>query len=139
MIDLQTVINRLTSTTSYTIVPTKTKEPDLQDITALPIVFVGYGTIRSKNPNSPIEHSIFNTAGEDLVQSFELQTVCEIAQFNAIWKTLYATLIGYNPIPTEQYHTGFTYSHGGVMGIANNRLWNIDMWNIGFPTNIPLI
>ena len=139
MIDVQTLIAKLDADTSYTITAAKYREPEFQEVTELPIIYVGYNGISSKDPHSPVEKTIFNSVGEDLVQSFEIQIVCEVANFSGIWKTIYATLIGYNPVESEKYHSGFTYARGGVMGLSNGKLWHVDVWNIGFPILIPLI
>lgn len=138
MIDIQTVIDYLTLNTPYRVEAAKDTLPNYQDIVDLPVVYVGYATIDSKNPKAPIEHSLFNTNGEDLVQGFEIHIVCQIANFSAIWVTLYKVLIGWNPEFTEKYHSGFTYAQGGKMGLSNSKFWHVDIWKIGFPTNLKL-
>ena len=143
MIDLLTVIERIQDktkyTTSYNILQAQDILPNTQEQSELPIIYVGYATVDSKNPNIPLEYTIFNTNGEDLVQSFEIQTICNILEFREIWITLYNSLIGWNPIEEEIYHSGFTYSQGGKMGFSNERLFWVDIWKIGFPTNKVLI
>lgn len=137
MLDVQLVIDRIKisqSTSLYTVEPSRIKEPALTELINLPIIYVGYHKLNSKNPTVPIEHDLFNQHGEDLVQTFELQIVCEIRNFSTIWKNIYKTLIGWHPDIVELQHTGMTYSEGGVMGLENSRLWHIDRWKIGFPT-----
>ena len=137
MIDVNIIITKLQADTAYTIEPAREKEPNLQDLSELPIIFVGYASIDSKNPNAPIEHDIYNTYGEDLVQSFDIFTVCTIAELPVIWKTIYKSLIGYTPtlsISGTAATSGFTYAQGGLIGLSNGKLWHIDRWRIGFPT-----
>ena len=134
MINIQVLIARLKAETNYKIELARVREPELQEILDLPILYVGYATIDSKNPSTPIEYNVFNTHGEDLVQSFDIQIVCKPADLETIWKTVYTKLIGWNPIGQEVHHSGFTYAQGGVMGLANGNLWWIDRWRIGFPT-----
>lgn len=124
----------LVATSGYTVELARAKEPDLHEIGSLPIIFVGYATIDSKNPTIPLESTIFNSSGEDLVQGFDVQIISTIVDFKPIWVTVYNTLIGENPIPGEKYRSGFTYAQGGVMGLANGLLWHLDRWKIGFPT-----
>lgn len=134
MISIDTIKTRLEAQTNYTIAFARDREVDLQEQTELPIIYIGYATIDSKNPTSPVEHDFLNQYGEDLVQSFHIQTVCSVSQLPTVWKALHTALIGWNPTPGEQYHSGFTYASGGVMGLSNSKLWHIDVWRIGFPT-----
>lgn len=138
MIDIQVVLDYLALNTPYRVEFAKDTLPNFQDIVDLPVIFVGYATIDSKNPRAPIEHSLFNTNGEDLVQAFEIHIVCQTASFSTIWKNVYTKLIGWNPDYTEKYHSGFTYSQGGKMGLSNSKFWHVDIWKIGFPTNSKL-
>jgi hypothetical protein len=134
MIDVQVLITKLKAETNYTVELARVREPELQEVVDLPIIYIGYASIDSKNPSAPIEHTLFNTHGENLVQSFDIQIVCKSSDLPTIWKTIYTKLITWNPEPLEQYHSGFTYSQGGVMGLANGNLWWLDRWKIGFPT-----
>ena len=134
MIDIQVLIDKLKAETTYTVELARVREPELQEISGLPVIYVGYATIDSKNPSAPIELTMFNTHGEDLVQSFDIQIVCKSADLPTIWKNIYTKLITWNPQPLERHHSGFTYSQGGVMGLANGNLWWLDRWRIGFPT-----
>lgn len=136
MIDEQTVVDYIKAQTSYTHVSlAEDTIPNLQDIVDLPQIFAGYASIDSKDPNVPIEHTLFNTNGEDLVQTFEIHIISSRAAFRATWITLYNTLIGWNPIPLEKYHSGFTYAFGGKMGRSHGKIIHVDAWRIGFPTN----
>lgn len=121
-------------TTGYEVQFARDREVDLQEQVDLPIIYIGYASIDSKNPTSPVEHDFLNLHGEDLVQSFHIQIVCAANQLATIWKSLHSTLVGWNPTPGEQYHSGFTYSQGGMMGLSNSKLWWLDVWKIGFPT-----
>jgi hypothetical protein len=137
MIDIQQVIDRIKtqpSSSSYTVEHVRVKEPILTDLTSLPIIYVGYFAVDAKNPTVPIEHDLFNQHGEDLVQTVEVQIVCEEINFSTVWKNIYKSLIGWHPNILELTHTGLTYSQGGVMGIENGRLWWLDRWKVGFPT-----
>lgn len=137
MLDVQLVIDKIKSfpaTSLYTVEHSRIKEPALTELSNLPIIYVGYHSIDSKNPTVPIEHDLFNQHGEDLVQTFEIQIVCEVQTFSTIWKNVYKSLIGWHPDVVELQHTGMTYAQGGVMGLENSRLWNLDRWKIGFPT-----
>ena len=51
MIDLQVVIDRA-ALTGYTVSAVKAKEPDLQNVTDLPLVFVGYTSVDAKDPTA---------------------------------------------------------------------------------------
>ena len=133
MINVQTIIDKLKADTTYTIELARVREPELQEAIALPIIYVGYASIDSKNPAAPQELTMLNLHGEDLVQSFDIQIVCKGTALPTIWKAVYSALIGYNPVPNEAMHSGFTYSQGGVMGLANGNLWWVDRWRIGFP------
>lgn len=135
MIDINAFVSFLQANVSYDIRLAKEVQVNMLDDYELPAVFVGYAAVDSKDPNIPLESTIFNTNGEDLVQSFEIQIVCNMTDFRSIWVNLYNALIGKNLIPTEVYHTGFTYSQGGRMGLSNGRFWWVDIWKIGFPTN----
>ena len=139
MIAETTIVTRINDITGYTTRVAEDILANWQDISELPIVYVSYATIDSKQPNVPLESSIFNTNGEDLVQTFEINIVSIPSDFRAVWIAIYNALIGWNPIPEEVYHSGFTYAQGGKMGRSNNKLWHVDLWRIGFPTNHVLI
>jgi hypothetical protein len=137
MIDIDDVIALIiagTGLSSTQVVRAKETEDNLLPHIVLPMVYVGFATIESKNPNAPIEHNVFNTYGEDLVQSFDIVLACDETTLAANWRMLYKSLIGKNPTPTERLHTGLTYSQGGKMRISNGKIWHIDRWRLGFPT-----
>ena len=134
MITLDTIKTRLEAQTTYPIAFARDREIDLQEQIDLPVIYIGYSTIDSKNPTSPVEHDFLNLHGEDLVQSFLIQTVATQATFPTIWKAVYTALVGWNPTPGEANHSGFTYSQGGLQGLSNSKLWWIDLWRLGFPT-----
>ena len=139
MIDVQDVIDRL-SLTGYEVKLSKDINPNDQDSLDLPIVFVGYSTIDSKFPNVPYELTRTTMEGEDLVQGFEIQTVCDITEFRSIWINIYKKLVGWNVDALEQQHTTFTYSQGGRMASNTGaRFWWVDIYKIGFPTSKPLL
>ena len=137
MMDVSVLVARLQSQTQYTIELARAREPNLQELAELPIIYIGYASIDSKNPSAPVEYDLFNQYGEDLVQSFDIQIVCNAAELSSIWKKVYTALIGYTPTATLSSMasvSGFTYAQGGVMGMVNDRLWHLDRWRIGFPT-----
>jgi len=123
------------STKGYAIELAENVLENWQSAEELPVIYIGYATFDSKFPNQPIESTIFNKHGENIVQTFEIHIVCANADFKTIWVDIYEALIGQNPAPSEKQHTGFTYAQGGKMGRSNGKLWNVDLWRIGFPTN----
>lgn len=137
MLSLDTFIEKLKTeplTSKYPIFRSKIKQIVLEELENLPIIYAGIYSIDSKNPTIPIEHDLFNQHGEDLVQTFEIQIYCLEEQFEAIWKDIYKSIIGWHPDIQEFQHTGFTYAQGGVMGLENGRLFWLDRWRVGFPT-----
>jgi hypothetical protein len=137
MIPLQVLIDRLESQTPYTTVRTRPIETEDFSLGELPIITVNYSSIVSKNPEAPIEHDIYNTYGEDLVQVYDLQILCLEDEFHTIWRTVYKALIGYTPSATisgTEATSGFTYAQGVVMGISNGKVQWGERWRIGFPT-----
>jgi hypothetical protein len=133
MITLETLKARL-DTTGYTVQFARDREVDLQELTDLPIIYIGYNNIDSKNPNQPIAYDTYDLNGENLVQNFTIQLVCQQAEFSTIWKAVYKKLIGWNPVVANSIHTSFTYVQGGVMGLSNSKFYWVDIWRIGFPT-----
>lgn len=134
MISISTIKTRLESQLSYKVEFARDREVDLQEQSDLPIIYVGYQSLDSKNPTSPSEHDFLNQHGEDIVQTFAIQTVCTVAQLPTVWKAIHTALIGWNPTPGEEYHSGLTYAQGGVVGLSNSKLWHVDYYRIGFPT-----
>jgi hypothetical protein len=133
MITLDTLKTRL-DTTGYTVQFARDREVDLQELTDLPIIYIGYNNIDNKNPNQPIAYDTYDLNGENLVQNFTIQLVCQQAEFSTIWKAVYKKLIGWNPVVANSIHTSFTYVQGGVMGLSNSKFYWVDIWRIGFPT-----
>lgn len=109
-------------------------EGNLQSILDLPMIYVGFATIESLHPNLPIEKNVFNTHGENLIQSFDISIVCLEQDLTATWIKVYKSLIGKNPNPAERMRTGLTYAQGGKAAISNGKIWHVDRWRIGFPT-----
>lgn len=134
MIDVNVLIDRIREETGFTVEASRNKEPDLQELVNLPIIFVGYASVDSIDPSVPTNHDLYNMHGEDLAQTFDVQIVCQIQDLPTIWKTVYTSLIGFNPQEGQQIHTGFTYAQGGVIGLSNGKLWHVDRWRIDFPT-----
>lgn len=137
MIDTSTVINLIiagTTLTSAQVVRAKETEDNLQNQSEIPMVYVGFATIDSKNPSKPIDHNMFNYHGEDLLQSFDITIVCNEASLVTLWRAVYKSLIGQNPNANEKLRTGFTYVQGGKVAITNGKIWHMDRWRIGFPS-----
>lgn len=139
MIDINTIVTYAQSELSYPIEITQDTLPNIAEIRTIPAIFMQYATVDSQFPNLPLERTIFNTQGENLVQTFEFHIVCDINNLRSIWVELYQKFIGWYPIESEKYHTGFTYRQGGKMGLVGNRILWVDLWNVGFPTNTILM
>ena len=136
MIDSQILIDRISSQTGYAVEAARSTEPNLQDIATLPIIYVGYFSIDSKNPSAPIEYDLYNDYGEDLVQTFDVQIVCAFLDLPTIWKKVYSSLIGYTPTVTlssTASASGFTFAQGATQQ-SNGKVWDVSRWKIGFPT-----
>lgn len=118
----------------YTVEKTREEQPDLIEILDLPVIYVGYSTLHAKDPTDVLDSNVYNMHGEDLVQGFDIQIVTTTDDLPTVWKTVYNSLIGKNPTPSEVTRSGLTYNKGGVMGIANGRLWWLDKYNLAFPT-----
>jgi len=137
MINISYIIGLIDAATTYTVASARAKEPDLLEFSTLPVVFVGYSSIDSASPTSPMEHDLYSMAGDDLVQSFDIQIICAQADLPTIWKAVYTCLVGQHPTPTVSglaSTSGLTYSQGGMIGLANDRVFWLDRWRIGFPT-----
>lgn len=133
MFSEQDVITLLASL-PYTVALSKGKEVELTEEYADPKVYVGYGHIVSRNPSAPIDHDIYDIHAENLVQYFDIQIVCNREDLPTVWKKVYTTLIGQNPIPLEITRSGFTLAESGPMGLSNSSVWWVSRWIIGFPT-----
>jgi len=136
MIDIQILIDRISSETGYAVERARSVEPNLQDQAILPVVYVGYFSIDSHNPSAPIAYDLYNDYGEDLVQTFEVQIVAMINDLPTIWKKVYSSLIGYTPTATVSSTastSGFTFAQGATQQ-SNGKVWDVSRWKIGFPT-----
>lgn len=129
---LQPVIAQLTAIgiLNTIIEPANQDKPDLNTTT---VIYVGYAGISSINPNQAKEHDLYNRAGQDLSQDFDIQIVCLEANLPIIWPYIYNALIGQHPLPQYAEHSGLTYVQGGPMGLSNENIWHVDRWSIGFP------
>ena len=134
MIDQSTVIARLDAQLTYTIRPSREKQIVLSELTELPIIYVGYATIESKDPNFPTATGYFELHGEDLVQSFDIHICTTVANFRTVWINIFKALIGYNPNVPARNTAGLNYSQGGMMGLEDSKVWWMDRWRINFPT-----
>jgi hypothetical protein len=137
MIDIQIILDKLSSDLLYTVELSRDREPNLQEIVELPIIYVAYSSEQMANPNAPIAYDIYSEHGEDIIQTFEIKIVSTISDFYLVWREVYKSLIGYTPTPTLASiasTSGMTYRQGAVMGLSNGKLWHLALWNIGFPT-----
>ena len=135
-------IKGLIAATGYTVEYARDKEPNIMELGALPIVFVGYSSIDATNSNAPIAYDLFNNHGEDLIQTFDILIACETVNLPVVWRNVYTSLIGKHPTlgySSTASTSGLTYSQGGVMGLSNGKLWWIDKYKVGFPTTNVLL
>ena len=137
MIDVEFLIDLVSTNTDYTVEYAKNILVNLENLIDLPKIYIGYATIDSTNPNAPIEHDTYSTHGEDLVQSFDIHIICLVENYPEIWRNVYSVLIGQHPTATlsgQASTSGLTYGQGGVVGLSNGKQWTTDRWRIGFPT-----
>jgi len=133
MYDIADIIT-LMQTTGYTVERAKAKEPVLSELNTLPIAYVGFRGIDSNNPTTPESFSNYEQNGENLIQTFDVHICCESTDLPVIWRKIYKSLSGKNPIPAEAQFSSITYQQGGVIGIENARLWWLDRWAVQFPS-----
>jgi len=138
MYDIADVIT-LIQTTGYTVERAKAKEPILSELTSLPIVYVGFRGIDSRNPTTPESFSNYEQNGENLIQTFDVQIVCDEIQLPVIWRKVYKSLAGKSTQPLEEQFSALTYQKGGVLGLENGRMWHLDRWGVQFPSANPFI
>jgi hypothetical protein len=134
MIDLSVIKTRLEET-GHTVRYAVNKDIDLEEPTALPIIYIGYNNIDRERANLALALDSYSTNGENLIQSFTIQLLCTQTTFPVLWKEVYKKLYQWNPIGSEAQHTTFTYFQGGVMGLSNDKFYWVDIWRVGFPTN----
>ena len=141
MIDVQVIIDRLQAETAYTIDFSRDIELNDQVISELPVVYVGYATMDSRNPNAAIAYSFLEEHGENLIQSFDVKIVSTVENFSPVWINVYRALNTYMSDRTgaTSFTTGLTYAQGGILGLSNGKIWHVDRWRIGLPTTNPLI
>jgi len=139
MIDLQNVIDYL-YTNNIEVRWVGDINTNTQEEVTLTEIALGYTLITAKNASDVYEIGDYNRNqnGSNLVQGIEVHIVCPKEDFRTLWITIYNLLNGYNPEPNEKLHSGFTYNHGGKVS-CTDRIYHIDNWNIGFPTNKVLI
>lgn len=133
MYDIADVIT-LIQTTGYTVELARAKEPVLSELNTLPIVYVGFRGIDSKNPTTPESFSNFEQNGENLIQTIDIQICCLVTDLPVIWRKIYKSLSGKSPTPVEEQFSSITYQQGGVLGLENSRLWWLDRWAVQFPS-----
>ena len=134
MIDQSIVITRLKDQLTYTIRPAREKQIVLSELSELPIIYVGYATIDSKDPTTPTATGYFEFHGEDLIQSFDIHICTTVTNFRTVWINTFKALVGYNPNTLAKNTSGLTYAQGGLMGLEDAKMWWMDRWRINFPT-----
>jgi len=127
----------LIEVTGYIVEPVKAKEPVLTELGKLPIIYVGYRGLDSKNPTTPESFSNYEQYAENLVQTIDVQICCLTQDLPTIWRSVYASLSGKSTQPPEEQYSSITYQKGGVIGIENDRLWWLDRWGVQFPSMNP--
>jgi hypothetical protein len=137
MIDIETIRSFLDSQLTYTVELAKDTVPSLQDLTSLPIFYVGYAGIQSTIPENAYMTGLIDQHGEDLVEVIDIQIVCEVSTFSTVWKTYYPKFVGYNPNTQAAYRSSFAYLQGGPVGLSNGRFHWLDRWRINFPSVSP--
>ena len=133
MISALDVISQLQAETPYIISYSTSTQPNL-DYEGTPLIYVGYIGFKSTIANMDIDFNEYNINGEGIFQTFELQIVCEVADFETVWKTTYKTLNAWNPVADESIRTACCYTEGVVLGLDNGIQRSIDRWRIGFST-----
>lgn len=133
MINVQVVIDRLSSQTPFIIDWAREIQPSLE-YQGTPLVKVGYGTIKSSVPGQETAFGDFNINGEDLIQVIETHFICTPQEFYTQYKILYKALQGFNPITSEAYRTSLSVLESGVVGLDNGVQRWLDRWRIGFST-----
>lgn len=105
-----------------------------------------------KNPDDPVEVQVsyeavtdIETLGdgetgdpyvefdEDLLFHFSVQVNCKVEDVPTIEQSLYETLRGWLPIPSEKGYSGCMLSGGKKKGLANGRIWWIMDWRLEYP------
>jgi hypothetical protein len=129
----------LTGLTSYSIELTKPKEVELPEGSVSPRILVAYADIVSKNPTAPIEHDLYDLHGEDLIQRFSVQFICNRSDLPDVWRDVYAALIGKNPQPLEVTRSGLSLQESFPRGFSNTVVHWHSTWIIGFPTLFQIV
>lgn len=135
MYDIADIISQLQTATTYTIKRAKSKEPITFTEGDLPIIYVGFRSLDSESPTTPISQDLYDEHGTDLVQTFDIHINCMEENLPTIHRALYAALVGKNFGPSgSDQQSGFAYKQGGVIGLENGTIWWIDVWHIGYPS-----
>jgi hypothetical protein len=139
MIDIHTIITKLTTDTGYKVEIAKSNEQDIYETTDLPLLSVGYGAIRNSAPQPLASLDVYSINGEDISQSFYIKYICSPEVFSVVFIDVFKTLTGWNPIIPEALHTCFSYTNGEPIGFNNNAFLFVSEWKINFPTNTLLV
>lgn len=135
MIDIQLLIDRITTETGYTVTLAKETQPNLQNIDLeLPQIFVGYLQVDSIGEiNTDWSADEYAQNAVDLQLNFSVQLLCKHSEFPIVWETVRESLTGWNPLPNQDKYSTMLYVGGSALGLQNSRLWWVDQWKINFP------
>jgi hypothetical protein len=133
MIDLADIITRVTTQTGFITDWCPLNVPTLE-YNGVPLVYVGYGNIRSSLADRLMDANEYNVNGEGMVQVFETHLICPPIDFYINYKLLYKALNQFNPITLESSRTAISYLEGGVVGLDNGVQRHLDRWRVGFST-----
>ena len=142
MIPIQVLIDRLKSQLSYDIQPSREIQPIPLNVSDPTVIYVGYHSMTSKNPNAPIDLMLFNAHGEDIEQLFDIHIDTTIENLPTVWRAIYTAITDYTPIgliSSQASVSGFCYTQSGLVGLTNGRIVWLDRWRIGFPSATPLV
>ena len=134
MYDIVHIINLINDTTKYKADYLRDKQPTLTEAIDLPIIGVGFYDLNSKSPTTPAAMEFYQMTGENLVQGFDVQIICEQKDLVVIWREVFKALVGTNEEPIDEQFSGLTYASGGVIGFDNGRINWLDRYRIDFPT-----
>jgi hypothetical protein len=135
MIALETVIDRVQGQNpSYTVSAARDKQPNFETLLNLPTIYIGYATLKCRNPEERLPAGFFDLHGEDISQFFDISICCEVENFRETWINIFKSLIGWNPNTLAANTSGFAYIEGGMMGLEQGRFWWLDRMAINFPT-----
>ena len=133
MLDISVLITKLEEL-GIPVEISRGKEVVLQNITDLPLIYVGYGTIHSGTSSQDlISCNEYEQIDQDSYQVFHIKIVSTSVDFASIWKQVNKLLAGWSPYVPDYEYSAFSHIEGGVMGEDNKKLWHLDLWKLSFP------